>query len=132
MGYSIDDRRYWDRKAEQDKADAKFGAEYAETSTAKRQSIYKQIQALSADQTDSGIDHSAKIAALRVEMQVLDNADAAQIRATWTREQTIARRAEWNTWVRANRSTTLMVRRQEQAQGYTVDKLKAAIKAYNL
>lgn len=130
--YSIDDRRYWDRKFEQDKADAKFAAEYAQTPTANRQYIYNQIDALSADQADSGIDHSTKIAALRADLQAMDNAIAARTRATWSREQTIARRAEWNTWVKTNRPATLMVRKQEQAQGYTVDELKAAIKAHNL
>ncbi|MBU2177562.1 MAG: hypothetical protein KJ556_20920 [Gammaproteobacteria bacterium] len=129
--YSIDDRRYWDRKAEQDKANAKAAVEYAQSPTGKRDILRKKIDGLRLDEVDNGVDHKGEIATLQGQLQAIKD-EPVPASTTWTHEQTVERRAAWNAWVKANRPNALQVRTQEQAQGYTVDDLKAAIKAHNL
>lgn len=54
--------------------------------------------------------------------------------AEWTREVTLARRAEWNAWVKAQGTTihTAQVAAQIQRQGWSVEALKASIKRHGL
>ncbi|MBU2177565.1 MAG: hypothetical protein KJ556_20935, partial [Gammaproteobacteria bacterium] len=93
--------------------------------------LRQKIDGLRLDEVDNGADHKAEIAVLQARLQAIKD-EPVQASTTWTRETTISRRAAWNAWVKANRPTTLMVRKQEQSQGYTVDDLRAAIKAHNL
>lgn len=52
----------------------------------------------------------------------------------WTRNLTIARRAEWNAWVKAQgpQLHTAQVAAQIQRQGWSLEALKAAIKRHRL
>ncbi|MBU2346633.1 MAG: hypothetical protein KJ888_20780, partial [Gammaproteobacteria bacterium] len=69
--YSIDDRRYWDRKAEQDKANAKAAVEYAQSPTGKRDILRKKIDGLRLDEVDNGVDHKGEIATLQGQLQAI-------------------------------------------------------------
>ncbi len=76
-------------------------------------------------------DLYAQIDAIKAE---IDNAFAA----TWTREVTITRRAEWNAMVnagkfgRVGRTDYIAVQRQIDAQGWGIDDLRRAVKMHNL
>ncbi len=56
--------------------------------------------------------------------------------AAWTRDVTVARRAEWNAWVRANATKkgvpAAAVVAQEKRQGWTAADLRAAVARHGL
>ena len=56
--------------------------------------------------------------------------------AAWTHDVTAARRAEWNSWVRANATKqgvpSAAAVAQQQRQGWTVTDLKAAVARHGL
>lgn len=54
--------------------------------------------------------------------------------AEWTLELTTTRRAEWNAWVKAQGKSihTAQIAARIQAQGWSVEALKAAIKRHGL
>lgn len=56
--------------------------------------------------------------------------------AAWTRDVTVARRAEWNAWVRANATAkgvpVAAASAQQERQGWTVVDLRAAIARHGL
>ncbi len=77
-------------------------------------------------------DLYAQIEAIRAEVE-----DA--FAATWTREVTITRRAEWHAMVNSGkfgrvggRTDYIAVRRQIDAQGWGIDDLRRAVKLHNL
>ena len=74
----------------------------------------------------------------RIEAKLLEVADLARRieEAAWTRDATVARRAEWNAWVKANATKkglpAAAAVAQEKRQGWTVADLRAAIARHGL
>ncbi len=74
----------------------------------------------------------------RIEAKLREVADLARRieEAAWTRDVTVARRAEWNAWVRANATakgvSTAAAAAQQKRQGWTMIDLRAAIARHGL
>ncbi len=74
----------------------------------------------------------------RIEAQVHAVADLARRieESAWTHDVTVARRAEWNAWVKANATKkglpAAAVIAQEKRQGWTVADLRAAVARHGL
>lgn len=77
---------------------------------------------------------AAYAAARDADAQARRAAAQAADEAVWTLELTTARRAEWNAWVKSQgkRITPAHLAARLQAQGWSVDALKAAIKRHGL
>lgn len=85
---------------------------------------------------ESGIDNTAAIDSLRAEIA---QAEAALAPGGWTKEETIARRAEWNVRVKAGefaakpgKPTAVQVVAAEKAQGWTIADLKKFVAQWGL
>lgn len=85
---------------------------------------------------ESGIDNTAAIEELRA---LIAKAEAAAQPAGWTKEETIARRAEWNARVKSGefaakpgKPTVVQVVAAEKAQGWTVADLKKFVTQWGL
>ncbi len=74
----------------------------------------------------------------RIEAKLREVADLSRRieEAAWTRDATVARRAEWNAWVKANATKrgvpAAAVIAQEKRQGWTVAALRAAVARHGL
>lgn len=89
----------------------------------------------SSAMNESGIDNSAAIATLRLEIAKIESSMSTD----WTKEQTIARRAEWNARVKSGefaakpgKPTSVQVTAAEKAQGWTVADLKKFVAKWGL
>jgi hypothetical protein len=85
---------------------------------------------------ESGIDNAAAADSLRAEIA---QAQATIQPAGWTKDQTVARRAEWNARVKAGefaakpgKPTAVQVVAAEKAQGWTVADLKKFVTQWKL
>lgn len=116
--------KFWnDRQSEMTNAIAGDKAHYSNRSV-KLNSLIGKLNTMSAEYfTD------AERSAVQAEIDSIK----AERDAEWTVETTTARRAEWNAAVKAGKFTRngkidmMLVRKAEQAQGWTTDSLKAAI-----
>jgi flagella basal body P-ring formation protein FlgA len=116
----------------------------AQARTPQEQIAYRErrIEGLRLDERDSGADHAAEIARLEGEIEAIraqwHAQHEAQFAAEWTREVTISRRAAWNALVksgklgRGGQVRVSDVRKQEIAQGWTVEDLKKAVALHSL
>lgn len=74
----------------------------------------------------------------RIHEQTLAVADLARRieEAAWTRDVTVARRAEWNAWVKANATAkgvpAAAAMARQKRQGWTVADLRAAVARHGL
>jgi len=129
--------KYWqDRAAEMD-ADVADDIEAAKNPT--RDDLLRRLQAMEGANAENGqIFEAEKIEALKNRIAQMDADREAAFLAEWTPEVTKTRRAAWNVMaVRGDFGTPKKVnwtayRDAEKKQGWTVDNLKAAIKAHNL
>jgi hypothetical protein len=87
---------------------------------------------------ESGIDNAAAADSLRAEIAQAQ-AQATIQPAGWTKDQTVARRAEWNARVKAGefaakpgKPTAVQVVAAEKAQGWTVADLKKFVAQWGL
>ena len=131
---NIDTLQYWQERDARLAAEQAMAAEVAGTPTARVAHLQRRLAAMHADRlahTDEAIlAVQAEYDALRVEIMA---ADAAEFAARWSREITVARRAEWRaTLTRLDKPTPLAVRQQERRQGWTVDELKRAVALHSL
>lgn len=86
--------------------------------------------------------NAAKLAhaeSIIAEAHAREQAELAEREAVWTRETTMARRAEWNARVkrgeftaRPGKPTVVQVAAAERTQGWTLAELKTAIAKHNL
>lgn len=68
MAYSIDNRRYWDRKAQQTKADKELTAKVAQNPMIRLDRLYRKLDSLYADKNAHA---PAEFAALQAEIDAL-------------------------------------------------------------
>lgn len=90
---------------------------------------------------ESGTYNQAEIDGLRAQLAEIEAEEEAEFLADWTREETMRRREEWNSFVRSfpvesngrisvDNSRLIMERASEQ--GWSVDDLKRAIALHGL
>lgn len=136
MGHSIDDSRYWEAKAARESAEDADVRPETDDERAHRLSI-----AVSAAKELYGVgspEHRAAVERWAADRDATRAREEAEFAAAWPRELTIARRGEWNAWVRANvmglRNAALnrAVWAREAEQGWTNESLKRAIALHNL
>ena len=127
----IEDRRYWERRDAEIAAKAQADVASRRSEAGKLEALYRGLNSLDA-RDDAG---RAKVLA---EIQAIENAREERFATEWTREVTIARRAEWNALVksgkfgRGKKVDYAAKRAAEKAQGWTMDSLVKAIKLHNL
>ncbi len=132
MGYSIDDRRYWDRQKAEMAAEREARREYPET---EGQELYRELTKLNAMTAEYFT--AEQIAAQRAVVDTLEAQIAAATETEWSREVTIERRAAWNAAVqdpsyRAKNGKTVLVGKIEADLGFGLDELKAQVKRWAL
>lgn len=135
----IDNPQYWTDRAAQLTSDEAEEAAYRQTPAGQLERAERRLAALEAD---SGIQIPATLAAQRALVDQLradiTAGEDARFAAEWTREITIARRADWNARVNAGefaRNGKIwppLVDAQERAQGWDRQALKRAIELYGL
>lgn len=89
---------------------------------------------------ECGTYNQAEIDGLKKELQDIEDQEEAEFIAEWTVEETMARRKEWNNFVRSlindqgkiDGPSMVKITQREIDQGWTSDDLKAAIKIHNL
>jgi len=130
-------QKYWQDRAAAMDADVAASNEAAKNPT--RDDLLRRLQAMERANAESGqICAVEKIEALKNRIAQMDADREAAFLAEWTMAVTKARRAAWNVMaVRGDFGTAKNVnwtayRDAEKKQGWTVDNLKAAIKAHNL
>ena len=126
----IEDRWYWERRDAEIAAKAQADVASRRSEAGKLEALYRGLNSLDA-RDDAG---RAKVLA---EIQAIENAREERFATEWTREITIARRAEWNKLVASGKFgrgkvNMAAVRAAEKAQGWTLDGLKRAVKLHNL
>jgi hypothetical protein len=126
---NIDDRAYWDARDARLAADVADEAAYVESPEHIRHLIDR------AENMPSEMRDGAKIEALRRRLAEAEAREEAEYRArfaaTWTREETIARRVKWNE-IAKTAPRMAGPNWVESKVGYTIDELKAAIALHNL
>jgi hypothetical protein len=130
----IDTIRYWQERDARLTAEQAMDAEIAASPAGRIARLQRRLTAMHSDRmahTDEAIlAVHAEYDALRAEIAAKG---AAEFAAAWTREITVARRAEWRaTLARLGRPTPLTVRQQERRQGWTVEDLKRAVALHGL
>jgi hypothetical protein len=126
----IEDRKYWEERDAEIAAKAQADVASRRSEAGKLEALYRTLNALDA-RDDAG---RANVLA---EIQAIENAREERFATEWTREITIARRAEWNALVKSGKFgrgkvDMAAVRAAEKAQGWTMDSLVKAIKLHNL
>lgn len=126
----IEDRGYWERRDAEIAAKVQADVAYSQSEAGRLEELQRKLNALDA-RDDAGR------AAVFVEIQAIENAREERFATEWTREITIARRAEWNALVKSGKFgrgkvNMAAVRAAEKAQGWTLDGLKRAVKLHNL
>ena len=126
----IEDRKYWEERDAEIAATAQADVASRRSEAGKLEALYRALNALDA-RDDAG---RANVLA---EIQAIENAREERFATEWTREITIARRAEWNALVKSGKFgrgavNMAAVRAAEKAQGWTLDGLKRAVKLHNL
>lgn len=99
--------------------------------------ILRELNALDCSiARESGIDNSAKIAALNAELAALRSADDREFLTEWTLDVTNTRRAEWNTEiqkiVKNGKVPTAALGALIRKLGYDVDDIKRAKKLHGI
>ncbi|MGI5872564.1 MAG: hypothetical protein ACOX8T_11080 [Bacillota bacterium] len=127
----IEDRGYWERRDAEIAATAQADVAYSQSEAGRLEELQRKLNALDA-RDDAGR------AAVFAEIQAIESAREERFTTEWTREVTIARRAEWNALVksgklgRGKKVDYAAKRAAEKAQGWTLDGLKRAIKLHGL
>jgi len=129
--------KYWQDRAA--KMDADVVAEIETAKNPSRDDLLRRLQAMEGANAENGqVFEAEKIEALKNRIAQMDADQEAAFLAEWTKEVTMTRRAAWNVMaVRGDFGTPKKVnwaayRNAERKQGWTIDNLKAAIKAHNL
>jgi hypothetical protein len=111
--------------------------EIAEAANAPRTEfdILKDLEAADcAIARESGTYNQAKVDALRAELKAIKDKKLNDFLAVWTKEITIARRAEWNAFIRSlnGKMDLNIINKKESELGWTMADLKIAVRHYAL
>ena len=134
--------RYWEQQDTLLQAEMTAARAAAITPEGRLDALERRIDAMRFAHYEDGLHTAEAIAALEAERDALlaeiQAERDARFAAEWTREVTMARRAEWNARVRSGEFTIggrifpATVRAAETAQGWTMVSLKRAIDAHGL
>ncbi len=121
-------------RAAREDHEAEESAAYARTPVARLQALERKARGMYANKiiyTDAEINAvEADASALRKEIARIARAQIEQ--NGWTREATIARRAEWNARARAGLIVPAQIASIQTAQGWYIADLKRAVALHNL
>lgn len=136
----------WDARAQAMAEDLEAELAHAQSPRGRLERLERQLAATYNPDGQASYLSSAERVALRTEITARIDALTAEIEAEyaarqaaeWTREVTIARRADWNTRVRSGALSRHgqvwppAVAEAERAQGWTVDQLRDAVRRHGL
>lgn len=136
MTYEMSDRRFWDQRAATITADVAAEAAHATTPEGRIERLRSERAGLRLLVVENGQDHTARIAQIDAEIAALTPAPKAD---AWTKDETIARRAAWNTKIASgdlNHARGMVdpakVNKYEREIGWHMSDLKTAIKRHGL
>lgn len=139
---TIDEREYWERRDAQFAAETEAAKAYRNSPAGRLAAAERKVRALRAGRTDSGLYTEAEIAeaetAYRTLRDEIEGNERARFAAEWTREVTMARRAEWNARVKGgefNRNGRIfppLIVQAEREHGWTFNDLKLAVQQHGL
>lgn len=133
---------YWTKRDAAMETEIQSETEYRNTRAGRINTLLRNLSSYDSGRVRWDAQLSAQVDAWQAELDALQaeiKAETeAKTEAEWTREATIARRAEWNALIKSGKLSKNgkpwppYMREQEKRQGWTMDDLKAAVTRHDL